>query len=408
MKKLFLLFALAGFCFLTTTAQEPPKKKIPVSHLTINEATNRRTEIILPQVKGFNCYKADLHVHTSYSDGAVTPAGRVNEAWFDGLDILAITDHLESHGGVRKFFKVTAPYNKNKKPTRYVVPGSTKMPKNGIDPGLKVDFNAIHQEAVSANKSKGYNMLLIKGCEMARNNEKLGHYNALFVKDLNSIYNFELKEAFKNVKAQGGLIIHNHPGNVAKYETEWHADVHKEGLIDGIEVANGLRYYPQMVNRCVDKKYFMLGCTDTHDVTDHRYTSVGCFRTMTIIMAKECTEEAIKDALLKRRTIAYSGGDLIGEEKWLSEFLNAAIDCRLTSKDKKGESRTFVFTNLSSFTYKLRQGRTVHELEPFKTITLSFGRDKSSGELLSPQFSVENMWHIDYQHPLINIKVDKK
>ena len=115
MKKIFLLFAFAGLCFLTTTAQEPPKKKIPVSHLTINEATNRRTEIILPQVKGFNCYKADLHVHTSYSDGAVTPAGRVNEAWFDGLDILAITDHLESHGGVRKFFKVTAPYNKNKK-----------------------------------------------------------------------------------------------------------------------------------------------------------------------------------------------------------------------------------------------------------------------------------------------------
>ena len=56
MKKLFLLFALAGFCFLAATAQEPQKKKIPVSHLTINEATNRRTEIILPQVKGFTCY----------------------------------------------------------------------------------------------------------------------------------------------------------------------------------------------------------------------------------------------------------------------------------------------------------------------------------------------------------------
>lgn len=404
MKKLVLLLALAGMCFLSADAQ----KKIPVSHITVNEATNRRTEIVLPQVKGFNCYKADLHVHTTYSDGSVNPAGRVAEAWYDGLDIIAITDHLESHGGVKRFFKVTAPYNKNKKPTRYVVPGSTKMPKNGIDPGLKIDFNAIHKEAVASNNRNGYGLLLVKGCEMARNNEKLGHYNALFVDDLNSIYNFELKEAFKNVKKQGGLIIHNHPGNVAKYETEWHADVHKEGLIDGIEVANGLRFYPQMVNRCVDKKYFMLGCTDTHGVTAHRYSTIGCYRTMTIIMAKECTEEAIKEALLKRRTIAYSGGDLIGEEKWLKEFINAAVDCRnLGFVEKKGKTyQQYRFTNLSSITYRLRLGKTIYELQPFSGRVFEL-RVKDNAATASPTFVVDNMWHIDYKHPTITFKIDK-
>ena len=408
MKKIFLLFVFAGLCFLTTTAQEPQKKKIPVSHMTINEATNRRTEIILPQVKGFNCYKADFHVHTSYSDGAVTPAGRVNEAWYDGLDILAITDHLESHGGVRKFFKVTAPYNKNKKPTRYVVPGSTKMPKNGIDPGLKVDFNAIHQEAVSANKSKGYNMLLVKGCEMARNKEKLGHYNAIFVDDLNAIYNFDLKEAFKNVKKQGGFVFHNHPGNVEQYETDWHKSVYDEGLIDGIEVANGLRYYPPMVNRCVEKKLFMVGNTDTHDITDHRYSAVGHFRTMTFVFAKDLTEKDVKEALTKRRTIVYSGGDLIGEEKLLDAFINASLDCHLVKKDKKGESRTFAITNRTSLTYQLRRGRTVYTLEPFRTITMSWGKDKKTGKLSDPRFRVDNMWVTNYEHPYFDIKIDKK
>lgn len=403
MKRLLLILVASGL-LATATAQ----KKIPSSHNTCKESWNRRTEIITPQVKGFNCYKADLHVHTSYSDGCVNPSGRVMEAWYEGMDILAITDHLESHAGVRKFFKVAAPYNKNKKPTRYVVPGSTKMPKDGIDPGLKVDFNAIHKEAEATNISRNYGMLLIKGCEMARNKERLGHYNAIFVKDLNSIYAFELKEAFKKVKEQGGLIFHNHPGDVSRYEKEWHEDVHKSGLIDGIEVANGFRYYPQMVNRCVERKYFMVGNTDAHGFTAHRYTVNGCFRTHTLILANELTEEKIKEALLERRTIVYSGGDLIGEKKWLSEFLNAAIECQFTKKSSKGDSRTYTFTNYSSYPYRLRMGRSVHLLEPFNTITLSFGKDKKTGKLQNPTFTVDNMWMVDYKHPTIEIKIDKK
>ena len=405
MKKLLLIFAFAGLCISSAEAQT--QRKIPSSFSTCNESSVRRTEIILPQVKGFNCYKADLHVHTSYSDGTVTPAGRVNEAWYDGLDILAITDHLESHGGVKRFFKVVAPYNKNGKPTLYEAPGSTKMPKSGIDPGLKVDFNAIHQEAVAANKRKGYNLLLIKGCEMARNNEKLGHYNALFVKNLNAIYDFDIKKSFKKVHKQGGLIIHNHPGNVEGYETEWHAECRKEGLIDGIEVANGFRYYPPMVSRCVNEKLFMVGCTDTHGATEHRYSTVGCFRTMTIILAKECTEKAIKEALLKRRTIAYSGGDLIGEEEWLKEFLNASIHCQLIKVDNKNETRTFTLTNMSSIAYKLRRGKTVYNLEPFKTITLSWGKDKKTGKLADPRLRVDNMWVSGHKRPYFNIDIDK-
>ncbi len=403
MKRLLLILAASGL-IATATAQ----KKIPVSYNTCAESWNRRTEIITPQVKGYNCYKADLHVHTSYSDGCVNPSGRVMEAWYEGMDILAITDHYESHGGVKKFFRVTAPYNKNKKPTRYLVPGSTTMPKNGIDPGLKIDFNAIHKEAEATNIRRNYGMLLIKGCEMARNKEKLGHFNAIFVKDLNSVYAFDMKDAFKKVKEQGGLIFHNHPGDVSRYEKEWHEDVHKSGLIDGIEVANGFRYYPQMVNRCIERKYFMVGNTDAHGFTAHRYAVNGCFRTHTIIFAKECTEEAVKEALLARRTIVYAGGSLIGEEEWLSEFLNASIECRRTMDSSKGDSRTYTFTNLSSYTYRLRKGKNVHVLEPFNTLTISFGKDKKTGKLSYPKFRIENMWCADYQHPNIEIKIDKK
>lgn len=409
MRKLLLILAFVGLCFSSAEAQkktqEQPKKKVPYTHRTCNEVASRRTEIILPQVKGFNCYKADFHTHTSYSDGVVSPAGRVDEAWYDGLDIIAITDHLENRSGERKMLKVLAPYNKNGKPRAAIPAGSVKMPKDGKDPGIKADFNAIHKEAESRNESKGYELLLVKGCEMARS--KIGHYNALFITNAREVYNKDLKEALRNVQKQGGIAIHNHPGNFSKYETEWHESLRKEGLIQGYEVANGYTYYPAIHNRCIDEKLTMFGNTDTHGVTAHRYATNGLFRTMTIVLAKECTEKAIKDALLKHRTIVYSGGDLIGDEEWLEAFLNAAVDCQVTKVDNEAGKRTFYLTNNSSITLRLRRGKTIYVLEPFKATTISFGKDKKSGKFVKPNFYVDNMWVKDYKHPKFTLELDK-
>ena len=55
----------------------------------------QRAEFILPDVNGYTNYKADLHTHSVYSDGDCTPEFRVREAWYDGLDVLAITEHVE-------------------------------------------------------------------------------------------------------------------------------------------------------------------------------------------------------------------------------------------------------------------------------------------------------------------------
>jgi hypothetical protein len=35
------------------------------------------------------------------------------------------------------------------------------------------------------------------------------------------------------------------------------------------------------------------------------------------------------------------------------------------------------------------------------------GRSKESGEYLPPIFEVENMWHVDYQHPKIELTIDE-
>ena len=78
MKRLFISLLFAGASIIGVTAQTA---KLPYTVRTVDSRnTAKRTEIILPQVKGYNLYKADFHIHTVYSDGQVSPAGRVYEA----------------------------------------------------------------------------------------------------------------------------------------------------------------------------------------------------------------------------------------------------------------------------------------------------------------------------------------
>ena len=411
MKKTLLILALLGGGIINTKAQRA-QDKVPHRVQTCPKIGSERTEIILPQVNGYNIYKGDFHTHTMYSDARISPKGRVMEAWSDGLDILAITDHYEARENEKNLLKVLAKYSEDGKPKRSLSAAPYSKPKDGSDPGVMADFNAIHQEAVSENRWAGYNLLLIKGCEFGRNTNDKGHFNALFVKDLNTLYSYNLEDSFRKVREQGGIVIHNHPsykrpkGSTDK--SEWDKMVYGEGLIKGVEVANGYNFYPRMVRRCIEEKLAMFGNTDEHRFTTYRFGSRNVFRTMTLVFAKECTEEAIKEAILDCRTLVYSGGCVIGEEQLLSDFLNASIHCQQVMENKKKGERTYTLTNMTSFPYRLRQGKTIHELEPFETITISFGKDKNSGELLPPKFRVENMWHIDYKHPNIEIEIDKK
>ena len=151
----------------------------------------------------------------------------------------------------------------------------------------------------------------------------------------------------------------------------------------------------------------MVGCTDEHGETARKYGMLGTYRTMTFVLAKEMTEKAIKDALLKRRTISYSAGELIGEEELLADYLNAAVECRLTKVDNEAGKRTFQLTNTTSIPYRLRRGKLIYELDPFRSVTITLGKNKESGKYIDPEFSVTNMWHVDFKHPLVTLEIDK-
>ena len=69
MKKSFILLLFASLCIFNANAQ----KEVPHNFRPFGTQPSKRTEIILPQVNGYNIYKGDFHIHTSYSDGRVTP-----------------------------------------------------------------------------------------------------------------------------------------------------------------------------------------------------------------------------------------------------------------------------------------------------------------------------------------------
>ena len=395
MKRLFLVLALAGLCYVNADAQ---KKTPEIVNLLPN--SNRRVEIILPQVNGLNVYKADLHTHSIYSDAELTPEQRVKEAWLDGLDIFATTDHIEVRRQEPKMLKFLKGYTGG---VALKAENNNIHYKPGNDKGILADLNVPTELTEKAAKAYGESMLIIPGCEITRDPLSIGHYNALFTTDNNAIYDVDPIQALRNAKKQGALITHNHPGWRRKTcdMTEFEKQAYAEGLIDGVEIMNGVTFYPTSMQRCVDQKLYMLGCTDIHAQSDS-YRNCGVFRTMTFIFAKENTSKAIRKALEKGMTLAYCVGNIAGDAKLLQDFFKASVNCKFLSRGKK-DAAIYALTNNSSIAYKLQFGKYLVELPPFQTITLTVSKSKD-GQDKDLAFHVKNMWEAGYKNPKITYK----
>jgi len=171
-----------------------------------------RTEINIPNISDYVTLKCDFHMHTVFSDGHVWPTIRVHEAWRDGLDVIAITDHI-----------------------------NYRDPKLKESNHLKMgNHNAPYNEAKLTAQKLG--ITLIKGVEINRDSPT-GHFNVLFAKDINKLTDNDFFKALRVAKKQGAFIQWNHPnykrnGKPLKW-FEIHEILYKEGLLNGVEAYNG-------------------------------------------------------------------------------------------------------------------------------------------------------------------------
>ena len=287
--------------------------------------TQIRNEIDIPDIPGYKTLKCDFHLHTVFSDGKVWPTVRVDEALKEGLDAIAITDHIE--------YK---PYKE------YV----------------SEDHNASYEIAKRYAQDK--NIIVIKGGEITRDYppEGPGHINAIFLKNVNLLDTENFIDAIKEADKQGAFIFWNHPGpphhDTAKFY-RIHKKLYEEGFMHGIEAANTNWIWPEVLNWCLEKDLTLLGNSDLHQpyktaplrTRDHER------RFTTLVFAKEKSKPAIKDALLNHRTVVWAKDKIIGKEEYVKALFDESVEIKLIQDNNKYQQ--YKLTNHSDFSFCLSQ-----------------------------------------------------
>ena len=313
-----VLFTFLSTSLINVNGQEISNKRFdpqtPVAYpkQSGNILNESRSPLRLPQVDNYKILKCDFHMHTVFSDGSVWPATRVEEAFREGLDAIAITEHLEFH--------------------------------HLHTPDVNT-ANLNREYEIARQTADRFGILLISGAEVTRE-VPAGHFNLLFVKDANLLKKFincenrydpsNLIETLEAAKEQGCFIFWNHPSyRHPKNEAEWyeiHETLYHKGLLNGIEVANSNMYIPLVQQWAEKKQLTMFSNSDYHNSV---CLPTGCYRPMTLVFAREHSLEGIREALDNRRTVAFAQNYLYGVKALIEPLFTNSIETRLLSTNDK-------------------------------------------------------------------------
>ena len=245
-----------------------------------------------PDISGYQTLVADFHTHTVFSDGLVWPSVRVHEAKRESIDIIAITDHVE------------------------YLPHCDDLPKN---------LNRSYEIAKAVGDKN--DIIVIKGAEITRNTPP-GHYNALFINDIDPLDDPNFLTQIKMANDQNGFVFWNHHTWKGIEKGMWsdvQTTMYENRWLHGMEVVNGNSYYPLAHKWCLDKDLTMFGNSDIHDPSiDYKYAP-DKHRSLTLVFAKERTSESVKKALDEGRTAVWYQNSLIGKDQYLRPLFEQII-----------------------------------------------------------------------------------
>jgi 3',5'-nucleoside bisphosphate phosphatase len=298
-------------------------------------ASAQRLEINIPDILGYKTLKCDFHTHTVFSDGSVWPTVRVDEAWREGLDVLAISDHIE--------------YQPHK---------------------ADVPTNHKRSHEIAAGRARERDILLIKALEITRDTPP-GHYNALFLTDFDALdtqgkssltgqaaKDEEFLMQMRAAKAQNAFVFWNHPDWKARSGGRVWFDIHTklfdEKLVQGIEAVNGPYLHVESLKWALERNLTILGNSDVHQPMDPPTVDRAKHRTVTLVFAREKTPEAVREALDAGRTAVWVDNRLIGKSEYLEAIAMASIKVappHLVS----GSTANASVHNASDITYEMQK-----------------------------------------------------
>ena len=314
--------------------------------------------IDIPDLDGYTTLKVDFHMHTVNSDGDVSPRMRVMEAYVEGLDAIAITDHQPAFG----------------KPDGW-------------------DYDQSYSQAIKEATAR--DILLIRGMEISHNQSDIGHLNVLFIKSCNDYkipQDFGQKEthdALVQAKEEGAWVTGNHPGwpdQNSELGQFWTEEI-EAGRIQGMEVFNAYEFYPLAIDHIRKYNLAYIGASDEHRPMNFDYDLKQVMRPMTFVFAEERSVDAIHDALKARRTVAYANNKLAGDAKWLLKLFKASL--KIEKVEDRGSNLRVRIYNQSDIDYFLDCGL------PSKQIVIPAHRyfDEERTKLdMDLQYSVTNMF----------------
>jgi len=354
---------------------------LPVQAQHGHEHVGGRT-IQFPDTADYLSLTCDFHMHTVFSDGYVWPSIRVEEAQRDGLDCIAITEHLEYQ------------------------PHAQDIPHP--------DRNRAFNLAVSAAGESG--LIVIRGSEITRS-LPFGHANSIFIQDANPLLTEDAVDAYREAGSQGGFTFINHPNwgsqrkdGIARMEPE-QLELIEQDLIQGIEVVNDLTYSDEALELALAYDLAIIGTSDIHGLVDWQYQiAQGGHRPITVVLAKDRSVEAIQEALVARRTVAYYLDSIIGREEHVRPLLDASLsfatsgysgDTSIARVSIQNHSDAW-FTLLNTSSLRFHDRANLIDVPPHQTISFQV-KTIERLEAISIDFEVLNVITAPSQHPIITL-----
>ena len=271
-----------------------------ITILCVNTIFTQNKKTFFESPENIYYISSDLHIHSVFSDGAVWPTIRVEEAIRDSIDLISLTEHLEYQSHL------------------------SDIPHNNRNRSFQIAGGYVQNRPLA----------VVHGTEITKPMPP-GHFNAIFIKDANKFFDnnkepLDFRKAINEANEQEAFVFWNHPmweanrsDGIAKLDPI-HREVINKKLLHGIEVVNFDTFSEEAMQIALDNKLTMMGTSDVHILIDWDFNieKESYHRPITFIMSENRTIKSIRDALFNGDTFIWYRDLVIGKHKNLRQVID--------------------------------------------------------------------------------------